>query len=219
MFRRSMKCAVAVAGLASLVAVTSAGAAGEKWIVRAGLAQVNPNDSSSDLYASGFAGAGNTVSVGNATGLAINATYMFAPNMGVEVLGSLPFTHDIEGSGGLAGAGKIGETKQLPPTVLFVIRGNDAGSGIHPYVGVGLNYTMFFSEETTGALAGTKLALDDSFGPAFEAGADFDINDRWFVNASLWYMNIKTTASVNGTDVVDVKINPIAAILGVGMKF
>lgn len=37
---------------------------------------------------------------------------------------------------------------------------------IRPYVGVGLNYTMLFDEGTTGALAGAKLKLDDSFGPA-----------------------------------------------------
>ena len=160
MFRRSMKCAVAVAGLASLVAATSASAAGEKFLFRVAAAQVNPNDNSTDVVPFG---GGAQVAVGNATGLALNVTYLFTPNMGVEVLGSLPFTHDIEGAGTIAGAGKIGETKQLPPTVLFVLRGNDS-SGIHPYVGLGVNYTLFFSEDTEGALAGTSLELDDSIG-------------------------------------------------------
>lgn len=216
MFRRSMKCAVAVAGLASLVAATSASAAGEKFIVRAGLAQVNPNDSSTDLVG---LGAGSRVDVGNATGLAVNLTYMFAPMLGVEVLGALPFTHDIEGSGTLAGLGTIAETKELPPTVLLVVRDSNSSAKLHPYVGLGINYTMFFSEKTKGALAGTSLKLDDSVGPAFEAGVDFDLNDKWFLNASLWYMNIKTTASLNGTDVADVKINPVAGILAVGTRF
>jgi outer membrane protein len=211
-----MKYAVAVAGLVSLVAATTASAADQKWLFRVGAAQVNPNDSSTDVVGLGLP-AGSEVAVGNATGLALNLTYLFTPNMGVEVLGALPITHDIEGDGAIAGAGKIAETKQLPPTVLFVLRGS--GGAIHPYVGLGLNYTTFFSEETEGALAGTSLELDDSFGPAFEAGVDYDLNDQWFLNASLWYMNIKTTASVNGIEVADVKINPIAAILGVGLRF
>jgi outer membrane protein len=209
MFRRSIKYAVAVAGLASLVASTSASAAGEKFLVRAGLAQVNSNATSDDIDGG--------VDVGNATGLGINLTYLFTPNIGVEVLGASPFTHDIE----LPGAGKVAETKELPPTVLFVVRG-DAGA-LHPYVGLGLNYTMFFSEETKGALAGTDLKLDDSFGPAFEAGVDYDLNDKWFLNASLWYMNIRTDATVTAGGVTiaegNVQINPVAALFTVGTRF
>lgn len=215
MFRDAIKYAVAAAGFASALAIPAANADEAKWLVRAGVAQINPNDSSTDVV--GFP-AGSRVAVSNATGLALNLTYLFTPHMGVEVLGSLPFTHDIEGDGAIAGAGKIGEARQLPPTVLFVVRG-DAGPSLHPYVGLGVNYTLFFDEETEGALAGTSLELDDSFGPAFEAGVDYDLNDNWFLNASLWFMNIRTTASVNGTKVSEVRINPVAGILGVGLRF
>lgn len=206
MFRRNMKCAVAVAGLAFLVVVAPANAAGEKFLFRVGVAQVNPNANSTDL---------GGIDVGNATGVGLNLTYMFAPMFGVEVLGASPLKHDIE----LSGVGTIGETEELPPTVLLVVRDSNSAAKIHPYVGLGINYTMFFNEETQGALAGASLELDDSVGPAFEAGVDFDLNDKWFLNASLWYMNIKTTASLNGVDVADVQINPVAALLTVGTRF
>ena len=42
-----------------------------------------------------------------------------------------------------------------------------------PFIGGGVNYTRFFSTDTSGALAGSELELDDSFGLAVHAGIDF----------------------------------------------
>ncbi len=113
--------------------------------------------------------------------------------MNVELLGAWPFKHDINGSGTIAGAGKVAETKQLPPTLVLNYMFNPQ-SNIRPYIGAGINYTTFFSTKTTGALAGTDMKLDDSWGAAADAGVDVDINKDWFFNASVWYMNITTTA-------------------------
>jgi len=37
---------------------------------------------------------------------------------------------------------------------------------LRPYVGAGLNYTAFYDEETRGALSGSQLTLNESFGLA-----------------------------------------------------
>lgn len=109
-------------------------------IVRMGVGYVNPDDSSSDF--SGAPGVG--ASVGSDTSLTINATYMLTDNIGLDVLGALPFEHDLSATGALSG--DVGSVKQLPPTIglqyQFMPKNN-----IRPYVGVGVNYTHFWDED------------------------------------------------------------------------
>ncbi len=185
------------------------------WLVRVGAAHVSPNDSSGGLTADPSI----KVGVDSSTGLGLNLTYMVSPNIGVEVLGALPFKHDITGAGSLASAGKIAETKQLPPTVVALYNFAPKAN-VRPYAGIGINYTTFFSEKTTGALSGVSLKLDDSWGLAGEVGVDVDINKDWFFNASVWYMDINTTAKLgSGLGSVDVQIDPWAFFVGVGTRF
>ena len=75
-----------------------------------------------------------------------------------RVLAAWPFEHDIETKGALAGTGDAAEVKHLPPTVTLQYHFNTT-SRLHPYVGAGINYTNFFSEDTnpSGALAGGFL--------------------------------------------------------------
>lgn len=191
------------------------------WLVRVGVGYVHPNDSSNDVSGLGLA-AGSQVSVSTATNVDLTIAYMLTPNLNIELLGALPFKHDITGKGGdLAGAGKIATTKQLPPTLVLDYMFNPE-SNIRPYVGVGVNYTTFFSTKTKGALTGASLKLDDSWGAAAQAGVDVDLNKDWFFNASIWYMDIKTTGTINtGSAVgkVDVTINPWALSVGIGTHF
>jgi len=41
-----------------------------------------------------------------------------------------------------------------------------------------VNYTTFFSEDTTGALKDSRLKLQDSWGLAAHAGVDFAIGEK-----------------------------------------
>jgi outer membrane protein len=185
------------------------------WLVRGGIGYVSPNDSSGQIT---NAPAGSEVSVDSATSVQLTIAYMITPNINVELLGALPFKHDINGKGTLASAGKIAETKQLPPTLVLNYMFNPQ-SNIRPYVGAGLNYTTFFGTDTKGILAGTDMSLDDSWGAAADAGVDVDINKDWFFNASVWYMNISTTAKISNGMSVDVDINPWALAVGIGTHF
>ncbi len=184
-------------------------------LVRVGVAHVAP-DADSDPVP-GF-GAASKVDVDSASSLGLNFTYMVTDNIGVQALAAWPFKHDIEGAGSIAGAGKVAETKHLPPTVTVQWHFAPQRS-IRPFVGAGINYTNFFSEKTMGAIAGTSLKLDDSWGLAAEAGVDVDLSSTWFVSGQVWYMDIDTEATVNGTASFDVNIDPWVFMVGVGTKF
>jgi outer membrane protein len=206
-----------IAGMIAVIGLTAGAAAAAQGdlIVRVGPTLVNPNDDSGEL--SGVAG--GKVSVDSAVSLGITLTWMATDNIGLSLLGAYPFKHDIKGAGELAALGKIAETKQLPPT--FTVQYHfQPGSNIRPYVGAGLNYTTFFSEKTSGDIAGTSISLDDSFGWAVEAGVDIDLNADWFISGQLWYIAIDTTAKLgDGLGNIDVDIDPLVAMLGFGRRF
>jgi outer membrane protein len=139
--------AALLAALAASVGSAAHAQEAGDWIWRAGVHTVQPKSNNHDV-----------VNVDSAAMLTFSGTYFFARNWGVEVLGALPFEHDIDLNGG---GGKVAETKQLPPTVSLQYHFNPGGV-VRPYLGAGINYTLFFSEDTTGALDGSKLKLDGS---------------------------------------------------------
>ena len=173
------------------------------WLVRVGGHSVQPKADNNAI-----------ANVDAAQSPTFNITYVFTPNWVVEVLAALPFSHDIN----LNGGGKVAETKQLPPT-LSVQYHFLPNAKVRPYAGVGLNGTIFFSEKTTGALAGSKLSLESSVGPAAQVGVDFAVNDAWFVNVDARWMDIDTEAKLNGVSLGTVAIDPYSFGVSVGRRF
>lgn len=187
------------------------------FILRVGAASVVPNDSSDKILGSQY-----ELEVNSDTQLGLTFGYMFTDNISLEVLAATPFSHDI--STDLVGK-DIGSTKHLPPTVMVQYYFGDSQSKFRPYVGAGLNYTIFFDEDfnSTGKGAGlSDLKLDDSFGLAANVGVDYMINDKWFLNASAWYANIETEATYKAAGAkqkTDVEINPWVFMISGGYKF
>ncbi|MEM9301262.1 MAG: OmpW family outer membrane protein, partial [Pseudomonadota bacterium] len=88
-----------------------------------------------------------------------------------------------------------------------------------PYVGLGVNYTTFFSEETQGPLEGVDLSLDDSWGLAAQVGFDYAINERWFAKADVRWMDIDSEASLDSASIGDVEIDPLVYGFSIGYRF
>jgi len=212
--------AAVLGGLSLLAMPVSAYQAGD-LILRAGVAGVLPDGDGGTHPAA----AGPNVEAGDGWSLGLTATWMATNNIGVGVLAAWPFEHDIETKGGLAGTGDAGEIKHLPPTVTMQYHFNTT-SKLHPYIGAGINYTNFFSEDTNpaGVLSGGSLKLDDSWGLALEIGADYELQNNWLVSAQVWYIDIDTDATVSGLGApldasFNVEIDPWVVMLGVGKKF
>ena len=92
---------------------------------------------------------------------------------------------------------------------------------MRPYVGIGANWTTFFNTDTIDALAdaGVGLELDDSFGLATQLGADFLLNDNWMVNFDVRYIDIETDATLGGSPIGTVAIDPWVLSLSIGYQF
>ncbi|MCL6415029.1 outer membrane beta-barrel protein [Aestuariirhabdus sp. Z084] len=209
-------------------------------IFRAGAATVDPTGVDSDeLTLNGTTLANTEVSsIDSNTQLGLTLTWMITDKVGLDLLAATPFEHDIKAQG-LEGLGinKVGSTKHLPPTLsvqYHPMGGTD--SKFQPFFGLGLNYTTFFDEDAssqlesglngvTGVNEKYDLDLDDSWGMAFQAGADYFITDNIALNATVWKINIETDATfkgkTSGTKVKakDVDINPWVYMVGIGYKF
>ncbi len=180
------------------------------WLVRVGAGMVDPDSDNGRVDALDVG-----IDVDSGASLVFNGTYFVSSNVAFEVLAALPFKHDVD----LEGLGQVAEVKHLPPT--FSLQYHfDTGNNFRPYVGAGLNWTIFFDEDTEGALAGTDLDLDDSVGLAAQVGADFDISDTMFVNFDFRYIDIEADAEVSpGGIEFDVPIDPFVYSLTLGWKF
>ncbi|MEZ8203884.1 outer membrane protein OmpW [Vibrio splendidus] len=213
-----------VCGIAVIAALMSTNVLAHKegdFIIRAGAATVSPNDSSGSVLNNPDL----EFSVDSDTQLGLTFGYMFTDNISFEVLAASPFSHNIS----VNGLGKVADTKHLPPTFMVQYYFGQANSDFRPYVGAGINYTVFFDESLngTGKSAGlSDLSLDDSWGLAANIGIDYMINEDWFLNASVWYADIGTTAkykqTVNGTTTqysTDVDIDPWVFMIGGGYNF
>lgn len=195
-------------------------------ILRAGVASVQPDEDSSALKLDGVALAGTSAGVDNNEQLGLTGTYMLTSNIGVGLLAATPFEHDIKANG-LAGGIDAGSAKHLPPTFTLQYFPMDSASAFQPYVGIGVNYTVFFSEDVDSDLEAIlgkgDLEIDDSIGLAAQVGFDYAIDEHWLLNASVWYIDIDTDAEFkfdSGSRVkADVDIDPWVYMLGVGYKF
>lgn len=217
---------LAATGISAIATPVMAYEAGD-WLVRGRLINVNPNDDSGSLFVNG-ADNGPGVKVDSDTVPELDITYMIAPNWGVELI--LGYSeHTVTGEKGAVASslGDVIDAKVLPPTLLLQYH-FAPNSNIRPYIGAGINYTYFFDEDVVGPAlpaAGAKVKLESSWGFAAQAGVDVAINDDWFFNLDVKYIDIDTTAKfsnvINGTvsAKIDADIDPFVYGIGVGRRF
>jgi len=173
------------------------------WSVAAGAHMVDPKSDNGQL-------ANDTLSVEVDDDIrpTISGEYFIANNVGIELLAAIPFHHDITLTDN-AGNEIDAETQHLPPTlsVQYHFDGYDLPMNVKPFVGVGVNYTTFFKERIYLG-NGNDLELDDSVGVAGHVGLDIPFAPTEAFRIDARYMDIKTDASLNGTDIGEVDISP-----------
>ena len=216
------KTLLTIALLSSLSTAAFENQAGD-ILIRGGATMVAPDSGKSTVLLNG-ADSGLALSVGDDTQLGLNFVYFFDSNWAIELLAATPFDHDIDLHAG-SETTLLADTKHLPPT-LSALYYFDTNSALKPYVGVGINYTIFFDNSFTNTYtdAGfSDLELDNSFGYSVQIGTDYEIDKNWSVNVSARYIDISTDASfsVSGDPIgsASVDVNPMVYSVMLGYTF
>ncbi|WP_277759484.1 OmpW family outer membrane protein [Pseudomonas sp. A34-9] len=204
-------------------------------LIRAGAITVNPKaDSSSVKVDQGpLSGTnlGGKATMSSDTQLGLNFAYMLTDHVGLELLAATPFEHDvkIKGTALSAANGKLGTLKHLPPTLSVVYYPLDSTSPFQPYVGGGINYTWIYDEHVgseASANGFSNFKAQNSWGLAWQVGADYMLTDNIMLNAQVRYIDIDTRATVENNAVapgtrarVNVDVDPFIYMVGLGYKF
>ena len=181
----------------------------QNWQVRLRGVSVQPYEKST------VGGEDSDVNISNAFIPELDFTYFFNKNFAAElILGTSK--HDVKvGNDEVS----LGSVRLLPPTVTLQYHFYPTKS-LKPYVGAGLNYTIFYDVEN-----GDTLGKDykNNVGFALQGGVDYFVNDKFFLNVDIKKLYLKTDVDVDlglpATVPAEVKINPLLIGFGVGMKF
>ena len=139
----------------------------------------------------------------------VDLTYFVSPNLAAELILTVPQKHTLS-----AGDAKIGSLKHLPPTLTVQYHFN-AGSGVKPYVGAGLNYTRFSSVKLPEGVGIKK----NSTGLALQAGVDVAISKDLYLNFDVKKVAISTKVSAGGAEIGKFKVDPVLVGVGLGWRF
>lgn len=147
----------------------------------------------------------------------LDISYYLTDHIAAELILGTTYAN-IYGEGSIAGLGKIGKTWVLPPTLTLQYHFTDFGA-FKPYVGAGVNYTMFYNQSGDAA---SDVDVKDSFGAALQVGADYMINDHWGVNFDVKKLFLRPDyeATIGGTTYTGkAKLDPWLIGAGVTYRF
>lgn len=181
------------------------------WMVRGRALGVVPDEG-------GTTSIGGSPEIDNSLVPELDISYFLSKNVAVElVLGTTPHKAKLKNSL-LGPSTDLGKVWLLPPTLLAQYHFDD-GSALKPYVGAGLNYTIFYNEKAPGGTV-TNIEYDNSVGYALQAGVDYHYKGNWYLNLDVKKLWLDTDVSVNGGAVTGkVDINPWLIGIGIGYRY
>ncbi len=159
---------------------------------------------------------GGDVDISNAYVPELDLTWFFTKNIAVEAIAAIT-PHDVKATNTSLGNVDLGSVWLLPPTVLLQYH-HPIGKW-KPYVGAGVNYTVFFNEDAPGGTV-THISYDNSFGWAMQAGVDYSLTDHWLLNLDIKKLFLNTDVNINnGAIKANVDIDPWIVGVGIGYRF
>ena len=136
--------------------------------------------------------------------------------VGPATLGSVPYNGVV-----------VASARWIAPTLLLEYRLLNENSPWQPFIGVGVNYTVFYDRSTTAAgnaaFGGpTRLSLSSSVGPAATIGVGYHVSGPWHAYASYSIAQVKSDLTADTAGVVrttNISFGPQTLILSLGYSF
>ena len=144
----------------------------------------------------------------------IDFTYFFDPHWSLELIAGTT-KHSLY----LNKSVYIGSAWLLPPTLTVQYHFDQIGP-FQPYIGAGINYTLFYDKRGIAGLG--KLKATDQWGEALQAGFDVPLTEdgKYFLNLDVKKIFVSTHASYTASAVTaNVNVNPWLIGAGVGARF
>lgn len=140
-------------------------------------------------------------------------TYFWTKHIATElILATSP--HSMGAKNTSLGNLDLGDVWILPPT-LTVQYHFTPDEKIRPYLGAGVNYTVFYNEDSGDV---NDIDYENGFGWALQAGTDIEIDEHWAFNLDVKKVWLNTDVDINGGLVTaDVDLDPW--IFGAGLAY
>ncbi|OYZ36385.1 MAG: hypothetical protein B7Y22_05085 [Polynucleobacter sp. 16-46-70] len=144
-------------------------------------------------------------------------SYFFTKNIAAELVLTWPQQVNITAGSGDTNVGKI---TALPPSLLAQYHFTDLGA-FKPYVGAGINYTIFGNRQNFPALGNTVQVEPSSVGFVGQIGMDYMLDKNWGLNLDVKYATMATNVQAvsGGANLGKLTLNPWMPAVGVTYKF
>jgi outer membrane protein len=183
--------------------------AGDWMIGLSGIAVIPTNGGDTSI--------GGTPNANTAIAPQLDFTYFVTPNVALNLIAATTnhqvTVRDVPGAGTL----DLGNTWVLPPTLTLQYYPLPA-SRISPYLGAGINYTVFYGGGGPRSPGINNLTIDNSWGWALNAGVNYEIQPNWLLNFDVKYIFLSPGVSVNdGAVTGTADLNPW--VIGAGVRY
>ena len=203
--------ASAVLAFATTVSAQAKPAAEGKFMVRVRALSLTPANKSDAIPSLGVKA--DAITVSSKVFPDIDIAYYATPKLAVELVLTYPQQHDVK-----LNDAKIGTFKHLPPTLLAQYHFAPQAK-VRPYVGAGVNLTLI-SDVNINVPGVGKLDLEkSSVGAAGQIGVDIKLLPGKFLNIDVKKVMIASDVKAGGAKVSNVKVDPILASVGFGIRF
>ena len=218
----------AMAAVASLAPIAAQAQAAEEnpWMVRVRavdlLFQNGQSNGNSAAAAGGVGVQASNIRAQNKWIPEVDVSYFFTKNIAAELVLTYPQRINVYSN---LTPGPIGTVNALPPSLLLQYHVTELGA-FKPYIGAGINYTIFSNRNNFSALGYNNVATVDqnSVGFVGQIGADYMLDKNWGVNVDVKYATMATTVTGQNQlgaygSIGKLTLNPWMPAVGITYKF